>query len=73
MKYMVMCLISRQNKRLESYIVSECHNSTITRFKWNQLGVHIFISTSLHVSANYVPSSEEIAVSMRYWYFSLCM
>jgi len=29
----------------------------------------IFISTSLHVSGIYVPSSGEFTVSMRLWYF----
>ena len=33
----------------------------------------IFISTSLRVSGNYVPIIRRLAVSMRHWYFSLCM
>jgi len=33
----------------------------------------IFISPSLHVSGIMCPSSGELTVSMRHWYFSLCM
>jgi len=33
----------------------------------------IFISTSLHVSGNYVPIIRRTYVSMRHWYFSLWM
>jgi len=33
----------------------------------------IFSSTSLNVSDIYAPSSGELTVSMRHWYFSLCV
>ena len=33
----------------------------------------IFISNSVHVSGNYLPIIRELTVSMRHWYFSLCV
>ena len=45
----------------------------IVCFKWRcTLLLSIFISTSLHVSGNFVPIILR-TLSMRHWYFSLCM
>ena len=46
-------------------------------FKWSQLGAHYFVVYLFQIlymfQATMCPSSGEITVSMRQWYFSLCM
>ena len=61
-----MCYISQYNIILLLYL-----------FKCSQLGAHYFFVYLFQLlymfRANVCPSSGEITVSMRHWYFSLCM
>jgi hypothetical protein len=46
-------------------------------FKWSQLGAHYFLVYLFQLlylfRATVYPSSGELTLSMRHWYFSLCM
>ena len=51
--------------------------SCIICFKWSQLGAHYFLVNLFQllytIRATMCPSSGELTVSTRHWYFSLCM
>ena len=59
-----------------SYVLLTVHPCIIF-FKWSQLGAHYFLVYLFQLlymfQPTMCPSSEELTVSMRHWYFSLCM
>jgi len=58
------------------YVLLTVHPCIIC-FKWSQLGVHyflVYLFLLLYMfRATMCPSSGELSVSVRQWYFSLCM
>ena len=58
------------------YVLLTVHPHMIF-YKWSQLGAHYFVVCLFQLlymfRATTCPSSGELTVSMRHWYFSLCM
>ena len=61
---------------VEFYVLLTMHPCIIF-FKWSQLGAHYFLVYLFQLlymfRATMCPSSGELTVSMRHWYFALCM
>ena len=59
-------------KNIKFYVLLTVHPCIIC-FKWSQLGVHYFLVYLFQIlymfRATMCPSSEELTVSMRHWYF----
>ena len=64
------------NRSGEFYVLLTVHPCIIF-FKWSQLGAHYFLVYLFKLlymfRATTCPSSGELTVSMRHWYFSLCI
>ena len=66
------CSAERQSKLRSDILCSVDRASLYNLFQRCTLLLSIFISTSLHVSGNYVPIIRRTyCISMRHWYFSL--
>jgi len=65
-----------KNKTGYFHVLLKVHPCIIS-FKWSHLGTHYFLVYLFQLlyifRATMCPSSGELTVSMRYWYFSLCM
>jgi len=66
----------QQHKTIKFYVLLTVHPCIIV-FKWSQLAAHYFLVYLFQLlsmfRASMCPSSGELTVSMRHWYFSLCV
>jgi hypothetical protein len=81
----ICCLLAHFIKHLSISPVYDILNkwhphvksTNIICFKWSQLGAHYFLAYLFQLlyvfRVTTCPSSGELTVSMRHWYFSLCM
>jgi len=66
-----------QHRKLHDAVSTPFNSQSLIFFKWNRLGSHYFLVYLFQLfymfQSTMCPSSGELTVSMRHWYFSVCM